>query len=219
MIHFQPSTPQHLARHNEAAKGSPSLLDRFNAWVVSLTSGSPETPAGPPPAPGQPKGPGSPDGTPVAKGTKAYEAILAELNKKYGPLKNVGYRDVDGDGNYVYREYSDGRIYIQFSGRPAKDPVPPKSSRRKRPGRLAAVGVASGHRWRHGADRRDGVLPHPAQAEGRALERGEDENLAVFQRGLKSPAGFVEHEVVPDRSADEVAHGDVLVRSRGLFLG
>lgn len=126
MIHFQPSTPQHLARHNEAAKGSPSLLDRFNAWVVSLTSGSPETPAGPPPAPGQPKGPGSPDGTPVAKGTKAYEAILAELNKKYGPLKNVGYRDVDGDGNYVYREYSDGRIYIQFSGRPAKDPVPPK---------------------------------------------------------------------------------------------
>lgn len=120
-MYFQPSTPQHLARHNEAAKGSPSLLDRFNAWVVSLTSGSPETPAGPPPKPP------TADGRPVPKGTPAYDAILAELNKKYGtfPANAQGYRDAVGNGNYVYRQYSDGRIFIQKSGQ-GSTPVTPK---------------------------------------------------------------------------------------------
>ena len=70
-------------------------------------------------------GPSTPDGTPVAKGTVAYNAILAELDKKYGKLTGVGWRDSAGDGNYVYRQYTDGRIFIQKSGM-GSTPVAPK---------------------------------------------------------------------------------------------
>jgi carbon monoxide dehydrogenase subunit G len=63
----------------------------------------------------------------VAKGTTAYAAILAELEKKYGkfPANATGYRDAVGNGNYVYRQYSDGRIFIQKSGQ-GSAPVAPK---------------------------------------------------------------------------------------------
>jgi len=126
MYHFQPSDSQHLvARRNEAAKGTPSLLDQFNSWVTGIFAPA-ATPKAPP-KPGEPAGPGTPDGRAVEKGTAAYTAILAELDKKYGkfPANAVGYRDSVGDGNYVYRQYSDGRLYIQVSGY-GKTPVAPK---------------------------------------------------------------------------------------------
>jgi hypothetical protein len=119
---FHPSEPL-LARPN-AAQSTPSLLDRFNAWMSGGVSGGSSEPAQ---APVEPPKPSTPDGKPVAKGTAAYAAILAELERKYGkfPANAVGYRDAVGDGNYVYRQYSDGRIFIQKSGM-GSAPVPPK---------------------------------------------------------------------------------------------
>jgi hypothetical protein len=117
-MYFQPSTPQHLARPNEAEKAwyEKPLWQTFSDWW-----NTPSTPAGPPPKPP------TADGTPVAKGTTAYAAILAELEKKYGkfPANATGYRDAVGNGNYVYRQYSDGRIFIQKSGQ-GSAPVAPK---------------------------------------------------------------------------------------------
>jgi hypothetical protein len=114
---FRPSESA-LARRN-AAQSTPSLLDRFNAWASGSTA--------PAQAPAEPPKPPTADGKPVAKGTAAYAAILAELERKYGkfPANAVGYRDAVGDGNYVYRQYSDGRIFIQKSGQ-GSAPVPPK---------------------------------------------------------------------------------------------
>lgn len=126
MRSFHPSAPEHhLARRNEAA-GSPSVLDQFNAWVSSFFAPSePSAPSGPPPGPFEPMGPSTPNGRSVPAGSSPYKAILLEIETKYGKLPGVGYRDVVGDGNYVYRQYSDGRIFIQRSGR-GMAPVPPK---------------------------------------------------------------------------------------------
>jgi hypothetical protein len=122
MRNFQPSNPQHhLARPNaaELAWYEKPLWDTISAWWGS------SAPPAKLPKPGEPMGPSTPDGTPVAKGTVAYNAILAELDKKYGKLTGVGWRDSVGDGNYVYRQYTDGRIFIQKSGM-GSTPVAPK---------------------------------------------------------------------------------------------
>lgn len=111
-MHFQPSEPRHLVKalHNEGEKAwyERPLWETISDWWSGSSTKTP-------PAPGQTYGPTTPDGTPVPKGS-AYDAILAELNRMYGPLTGVGYRDAAGSGNYLYRQYSDGRIFIQKSG-------------------------------------------------------------------------------------------------------
>ncbi len=97
-----------------------------SSWFAPTSGPSAQAPKATP-KPGEPGGPPTPDGRPVAKGTAAYAAILAELDRKYGkyPANAVGYRDSVGDGNYVYRQYSDGRLFIQVSGQ-GSAPVKPK---------------------------------------------------------------------------------------------
>jgi hypothetical protein len=119
--------PSHPVARLNAAQSTPSLLDRFNAWVSGDGTAAPAQAPKAPPKPGEAGGPPTPDGRPVAKGTAAYAAIVAEIDRKYGkyPANAVGYRDSVGDGNYVYRQYSDGRLFIQVSGQ-GSAPVKPK---------------------------------------------------------------------------------------------
>lgn len=67
------------------------------------------------------------DGRAVAYGSDPYKAILKEVaavpaanslskGSKVVNGKAVTFRDVAGSGGYVYRHYSDGRIYIQMTG-------------------------------------------------------------------------------------------------------
>lgn len=121
-MQFQPSQPHHyMARRNETEKAwyEKPLWDSFTEWWNTPSLPAPETYK-----PGQPTGPATPDGTAVAKGSKPYNAILEEINKKYGEIKAL-WRDVSGDGNYTYRQYIDGRIFIQKPGK-GKTPTPPK---------------------------------------------------------------------------------------------
>jgi len=63
------------------------------------------------------------DGSPIEKGTSAYTKVLAELTAQYGHMVS-GFRDVPGSGGYTYRQYADGRIFIQVSGRPKSSSSP-----------------------------------------------------------------------------------------------
>lgn len=68
--------------------------------------------------------PTEPDRDPVdpVKESTAYNAIWAEITERYGPLKE-GWREVEGSGGYIYRQYADGRLSIEEVGKPDV-PVP-----------------------------------------------------------------------------------------------